>query len=100
MAMNRWGLIGFMVFEGGMNTNDFLIFLNEMISNDLLKNINKKFCFFLDNASIHKSKRFMSIFGQSHTILYNAPYSPQLNPIELVFGVLKKYIREKNPKKY
>ena len=37
--------------------------------------------FFKDNASIHKSK-MLETFLHSLNIIYNAPYSHFLNPIE------------------
>ena len=33
----------------------------------------------------------------SSSLLYNAPYSPQLNPIELVFSIIKKDVKERGP---
>ena len=51
----------------------------------------------MDNASIHKSKIFKKHFANSHSVLYNAPYSPQLNPIELAFSIIKRDVKEKNP---
>ena len=52
----------------------------------------------MDNASIHKSKVFKDYFMNSHSVMYNAPYSPQLNPIELAFSIIKRDIKAKNPK--
>ena len=30
--------------------------------------------------------------GTNHTVIFNAPYSPELNPIEMVFGIWKSRI--------
>ena len=39
----------------------------------------------MDNAKIHKSKKVIQkIFNKYQTTLYNAPYSPQLNPEQFV----------------
>jgi len=44
----------------------------------------------LDNASIHKTKEFRdAITKKGYSILYTPPYSPEFNPIELVFGKFK-----------
>ena len=44
----------------------------------------------LDNASIHKTKEFRdSITEKGYVVLYTPPYSPEFNPIELVFGNFK-----------
>ena len=42
----------------------------------------------MDNAKIHRAKILRKIFI-SINIVYNAPHSPMLNPIEFVFGVYK-----------
>ena len=58
-----------------------------------LRNINKrrKLAVFLDNLNVHKSKKIKK-FAQAHGIelVFNAPYSPDYNPIEGVFGLAKK----------
>jgi transposase len=33
-----------------------------------------------------------------YTVLYNAPYTPQLNPIEETFSLIKREVRNKTPK--
>ena len=44
----------------------------------------------LDNASIHKTKEFRdAIIKKGYSTLYTPPYSPEFNPIELVFGNFK-----------
>lgn len=46
---------------------------------------------FLDNASIHHDRDMESvILNSGNRILYNAPYSSPLNPIEYIFGFWKK----------
>ena len=36
------------------------------------------------------------VLQQGHTLLYNAPYCPEHNPIEKVFSKIKSTIRTKN----
>lgn len=44
----------------------------------------------LDNASIHKTATVKAaMHRRGYTALFLPPYSPELNPIELVFGVIK-----------
>ena len=44
----------------------------------------------MDNARIHHSVEFIkSKFENNIRILYNAPYSPDLNPIGKFFSVIK-----------
>ena len=49
----------------------------------------------VDNASIHTSKKFQEMIPKwaekNLTIFYLPPYSPQLNPIEMVWKFMKYY---------
>lgn len=49
----------------------------------------------VDNASIHTSKKFqdmLPIWGEKNlTVFYLPPYSPELNPIEMVWKFMKYY---------
>jgi transposase len=46
-------------------------------------------CIIIDNASIYKNLTL----NTTPNICYNVPYSPENNPIELCFGVIKNYFR-------
>lgn len=49
----------------------------------------------VDNASIHTSKKFQDMLPiweeKGLTVFYLPPYSPQLNPIEMVWKFMKYY---------
>jgi transposase len=47
----------------------------------------------MDNASIHKSELIKDILFDKTNIVFNTPYSPHLNPIELVFSKWKKLVK-------
>jgi len=47
----------------------------------------------MDNASVHKVKT-LEPFLKKFNILYNAPYSPFLNPIEELFSIWKAKFRK------
>jgi transposase len=48
----------------------------------------------MDNASFHKSKRIREVIEQAKcALIYLSPYSPELNPIEHYWAVLKKQIK-------
>ena len=49
--------------------------------------------FFFDNAKIHKAKILQKLLN-CIPHMYNAPYSPCLNPIEEYFALLKYYYRK------
>lgn len=52
----------------------------------------------MDNASFHKTLKTREIFDRSDCMLLYLPrYSPDLNPIERVFGFLKKRLRYAPP---
>ena len=44
--------------------------------------------FWCDNCSLHNGMTTL-VEGTNHRVVYNAPYSPELNPIENVFGIWK-----------
>ncbi len=44
----------------------------------------------LDNAAIHKTACVRAAAdSKGFRLLFTPPYSPELNPIELIFGILK-----------
>ena len=48
----------------------------------------------MDNASIHNSVRVKEIIeGAGALLVYTAPYSPEINPIEYMFGEYKKALK-------
>ena len=90
-AMDLKRIVGWMVFRGSVKKEDyfsFLMSLNKIFSQTQFKSLNP--IFFMDNAKIHKSELYMiKIFNNYYTTIYNAPYSPQLNPIEYCFSQIK-----------
>ena len=54
-------------------------------------------CILLDNASIHKGEDVRAVAqAKGFTLCYTPPYSPEMNPIELVFGAIKqRYYRQR-----
>ena len=56
--------------------------------------LGEKHYLILDNASFHRGgniKQIVESYG--HSLMYLPPYSPELNPIEKCWGVLKQKIR-------
>jgi transposase len=48
----------------------------------------------MDNAKIHHHGNIAAICARAHVLLiYLPPYSPDFNPIEKVFSVLKSHLR-------
>ena len=49
---------------------------------------------FIDNSPIHRSGQFMDkCYSEGINIIYSLPATPEINPIELVFGDLKAPVR-------
>ena len=50
---------------------------------------------FLDNAPIHKTQIMLEFYTiHNLQVLFNAPYSPEWNAIELVFNVIKTMLKK------
>ena len=50
--------------------------------------VNLRCVFWVDNCQIHNQMREI-VEGSSHCVVFNAANSPELNPIENIFGVWK-----------
>ena len=76
----------------GVKALDFVEFLLDL---DLKLPQNK--IIIMDNAKIHKSAivraAVTGMMDAGRSVLYQSPYSPELNPIELSFGWLKKKVK-------
>ena len=49
----------------------------------------------MDNAAIHRSLLYMNtIIKPYFRVIYNAPYTLQLNPIEYFFSCLKSHLKK------
>lgn len=51
---------------------------------------NRPCVFWADNCRIHNEMRDI-VAGTRHCVVFNAAYSPELNPIENIFGLWKRY---------
>ena len=77
------GLEHFNVYQRSVNVVKYKAWLSELRQ----KTGDDKICLFQDNLSAHtsdKSKQHMRSLGFRY--IYNVAYSPQYNPIELVFS--------------
>ena len=84
------------LIKGSANGNDFKNFLK-----DLNNKISKNKILFMDNARIHHFKEVHKFINStSHKILYNVPYCPEYNPIEMAFSKVKNIFRKQNNKSF
>ena len=76
-------------YTGTCNSELFLKWLKEM----LVPNLKKNQIVIMDNASIHKSPKIKEAIEEAGcALVYQPPYSPDLNPIEHFWAHLKKKI--------
>ena len=75
------------LFEGATNASLF----NKWLRDCLFKELPEEATIVMDNAAFHKTTRTKELFETSpFNLLYLPPYSPDLNPIEKDFAILKK----------
>jgi transposase len=87
-AVTNKQIIHYKIISGSAKANDFLDFIKS-ISNTKGKYI------LLDNAKIHHSKIVYEFIKLNNIkLIFNAPYCPEFNPIELVFSKLKKLVKD------
>lgn len=86
-AVSSRGLMRFMVTEGGVNSAVFIQFLKRLITG-----AKRKIFLIVDNGPSHiskKTKEFVASISEKLELFYLPPYSPDLNPDELVWNHLK-----------
>ena len=78
------------VIKGRFKQRDFLCFIFNLIQHYQFDKHPKKVILFMDNASVHHSKFVKNSLEGYVTFLFNASFSPILNPIEEFFAKIKK----------
>ena len=80
-----------MVFKGALDGETFKIYLKEF----LVPTLREGDILIMDNLSSHKVAEVNEIIEKTGAkILYLPPYSPDLNPIELMWSKIKAYLRK------
>jgi transposase len=82
--------------RGTVDAQRFEDFLEQHLIPILGKAINKEAnsIVVMDNASIHNSTKVREMIeGAGAMLIYTAPYSPEYNPIEFMFGEYKKSLK-------
>jgi len=78
------------VFDGPVNTEVFEAFVEQV----LVPELRPGDMVILDNLSSHKSARARELIESAGAeLLFLPPYSPDLNPIEMVFSKIKQALR-------
>lgn len=75
------------LFEGTCKA----LLVEEWMENHLFKELKELSLIIMDNAPFHRKKNLHEIAAKyGHKILFLPPYSPDFNPIEQTFAILKK----------
>jgi len=94
-AIDQEGVIAFTSKEGAMKRAD----VERFFKRDLLPALLPGSVVVLDNASIHQGGTIQKIVERAGCkLLYLPPYSPDLNPIEPVWSVVKRQVRREGPR--
>ena len=80
-----------LVFEGALNGELF----KEYVSQCLAPTLHKGDIVIMDNLSSHKVRGVIDpIIAAGASVVYLPPYSPDLNPIEMMWSKMKAYLRK------
>lgn len=89
-ALGKTGIRGSMVLDGAVNAEAFEVFVEKVLAPELKAGD----VVVLDNLSSHKRPRTRALIEATGAqLLYLPPYSPDLNPIEMVFAKIKQLLR-------
>jgi transposase len=89
IALTTSGIIHYDIHQDSINANLFNNFIVKVINKLKEKNI----IFLFDNVRFHKNNEVLNlIINNGHQYLFVPSYSPDLNPIENVNGILKQTI--------
>ena len=95
--MSIYGLHDVFLAEGTINGDRFAHFIEKCLSPLLMpfNAVNPYSVVIMDNASIHHVDSVVSLIRRSGAcLIFVPPYSPDLNPLEPVFGQVKSILKE------
>ena len=85
------GIIAPFVFEGGCNSEIFTNYIRD----ELCPHLKEGQVVVMETAAFHKSKEIISLIEEKKCkLIFLPPYSPELNPIEHYWSVLKKNVKK------
>jgi transposase len=88
----EFGFEYFVSYWKSVDTDNFMEFIQ------IIRDYNKdeKIAFFLDNLNVHRTKKVRSLCKELDIpLIFNLPYSPEYNPIETYFSLLKNLYKRK-----
>jgi transposase len=89
-ALTRSGMLAAMTIEAATDSEVFRAYVDEV----LVPRLQPGQVVILDNLAAHKAAWVREVIeGAGCTLRYLPPYSPDLNPIEMIWAKLKSYLR-------
>lgn len=89
-ALTTDGLIAMMTIEGGTSGDVFVVYVEKV----LLPELRPGDLVVMDNLGAHKDVRVKPLIESvGARVVYQPPYSPDLNPIELAWSKVKWWLR-------
>ena len=90
-AISKTKFLGYkLLSEVKADQHIFLEFLEDLLINFVPQNCSNKIVLFLDNSSVHRAKQVKEYCKKKGIkLIFNAPYSPDFNPIENLFNLWK-----------
>lgn len=85
LAISNNKIINYLITEKNINSNIYLDFIKE-------SKINNK-VIICDNVPFHKTKHVVNEIEKKNKLIFIPPYSPEYNPIEMVFSQIKRNLR-------
>jgi transposase len=90
-GFRQTGIVAPMVIKGAMNGEAFLAYIEQC----LVPTLKRRDVVVIDNVPFHKALGVQeAIEARGATLRYLPPYSPDFNPIEMVFHPLKTFLRK------
>lgn len=92
MAITNNRILSYQVHKGSINKNIYNDFIINLIS---LLDSNNKYYLMMDNVRFHHNKILKEYMSSNiNEIIYTPPYSPELNPVEMVFSIIKHHFKQ------
>lgn len=89
MAISNSRILDHEVINESYNAGKFEKYITNLIKNN---NLTNKYIL-MDNVGFHKGKNIMELIKKSNNVIFIPPYSPEFNPVEELFSVLKSRIK-------